>query len=344
MASKLFDKLSNLRPRQLFLLAAAAGILIFVIMFFALNKFTKNRGAEIPITEVSQEQNVQRPAATMKEVVIAAKTIEAKTMILPSMVTTEQRAEDTLPGDVVTDVTEIVNKPARERIMKGDVISQQKVFRNMEQAGFVGSIPSDCRAVSVSVNDVTGVAGFAKPGDYVDVLLIEGDNGSVTSRMILQNVLLLSVNKNMGVDNTPKSITDTKSDEEVEAINPATVAIENPTLATLALRPDEVLKLVSAAKLGDICLMLRPLIPQGDFTTNAEYTIESMARQKSRKDEESQKEVERLKAQAEANKHIGSEVVASNTAPPDVRPEDRIAIMYGDNVDTEDVNEEKTKK
>ena len=51
-------------------------------------------------------------------------------------------------------------------------------------------------------SDVTGVAGFAQPGDYVDVMLVSGnvEPHKVVSELILQNVLLLAINKS--VDNT----------------------------------------------------------------------------------------------------------------------------------------------
>lgn len=273
--SKFFDWLSNLRPRQLLALAGVSALFIFFIMYFALTMVAKN---QVPIPEINNETNTEenqdepeKPELQMVSVVVATKTIEPKTMLISKFLETKEIPENAVPPDAVTNIAEIANKPARVRIYQGDVITHQKVYRTVEQSGFVGSIPPDCRAVTVAVSDVTGVSGFAKPGDYVDVLLIEREENSVTSRLILQDVLLLSINKNMGVQRTSE---DDKNDNS--SVNPATTAIENPSLATFALRPDEVLELVTASRLGEIYLMLRPLVPQSNYITGAQYTMQSL--------------------------------------------------------------------
>ena len=53
------------------------------------------------------------------------------------------------------------------------------------------------RALSFGINDISGVSGFAKPGDHVDILLISSQDGKnrVTSKMLLRDVLLLAINK-----------------------------------------------------------------------------------------------------------------------------------------------------
>ena len=273
MFGRIFDWLSNLRPRQLFLLAAVSALIIFGIMYMVL-KFLGIDSASFSGRGENSEP-VEQPQVRMVSVVVAARNIEPQSMILSSMLTTKEIPENNVPSDAVTDAADITNKPAKVRIMKDEIVSYNQVYRTMEQAGFVGSIPPDCRAVSIDVSDVTGVAGFAKPGDYVDVLVIETDNGSVTSRLILQNVLLLSINKNMtGNTSAPESTSGEGESNEESSVNPATKAIENPALATLALRPDEVLQLISASKIGEIYLMLRPLVPQGDYYTGAEYSLE----------------------------------------------------------------------
>ena len=328
MLSKFFDWLSNLRPRQLFLLAAGAAVIIFALLYMVLKNFSPNEVA-FPLDEDGQP--IQPRQVEMVSVVVAAKNIEPKSMILSSMLTTKEIPEDQVPSDAVTDVADIANKPAKNRIMKDAIINQQDVYKNIEQSGFVGSIPPDCRAVSIEVSDVTGVAGFAKPGDYVDVLMIETDASTVSSRLILQNVLLLSINKSMTDDNAAQA-SNNQGDEDPETVNPATKAIENPALATLALRPDEVLRLVSASKIGEIYLMLRPLVPQGDYYTGAEYSVESLKgkndrerelKEKQEKEaEEKKKELLSLKEQLipELRKNHGTSV----------NPENQIEIMYGD--------------
>ena len=326
MLGRVFDWLSNLRPRQLFLLAGASAIIIFCIMYIGLKHFSTQ--VPLPIS-IGEEEAGQVPEVQMVNVVVAARNIEAKSMIVGSMLATKEVPQDQVPPESVFDPSEIVNKPARIRILKDEIITQPQVYRNIEQSGFVGSIPPDCRAVSIQVNDVTGVAGFAKPGDYVDVLMIESDETktSATSRLILQNVLLLSINKSMTYDAPPAQPEQQQGGEGEQpaesTVNPATQAIENPALATLAIRPDEVLQLVSASKIGEIYLMLRPLVPQGDYYTGAEYTMDSLKKQQTEQKEEEVKQSTLFETMVQGKDDF------TYTNKDGKAPENQIIIMYG---------------
>lgn len=266
MLSRFFDWLSKLTPRQLMMIAVVLAAIVFFGLFFTLSMISKN--AAPPPVEPIDKPPPQEVKIQTRNVVVAKRNIDPRMMLTEEMLELREFPEDTIPSDAVTEIESVVNKPARAKIFKGDMLTSQKIFNDPSQAGFVYTIPPDCRAVSVGINDVTGVSGFAKPGDYVDVILVEKQDTRATSTIILENVLLLSINQNMGIYEDPKN-----GDENV---NHDTIAINNPALATLALRADEVLKLVSASKLGEIYLMLRPLGAWNDYSYGAEYTFESI--------------------------------------------------------------------
>ena len=321
---KFFDWLSNLRPRQLLALAGVAAIIIFFLMYIALTMLSGGSRNAPPPEEVEQQQTTeenQTPEIKMVNVVVAAGNIEPRSMLVSNLLETQEMPENMVPQDAVTDIAEVANKPARERIYKGDVITHAKVYQNAAMAGFVGSIPPDCRAVSISINDITGVSGFAKPGDYVDVLLIEAESNKVTSRLLLQDVLLLSINQNMGVRNSDNSNNNNDNNNNNNnndpSVNPETTAIANPTMATLALRPEEVMMLVSATKLGDIYLMLRPLVPQNDYITGAQYVLESV----------------KTPAKTETPSTTPAQTPAQQ-APDAIPAENKIEIIYGNKDDS----------
>ena len=169
-----------------------------------------------------------------------------------------------VPEGAIKNFKDVKGVQVKVSIFAGDVLTIQKVFSESSDEGFVGSIPADCRAVSISVNDLTSVAGFARPGDRVDLLLVEKGNYSATTNILLQNVPLLSINQNstgspaVGENGVPKA------------------AISNPSIATFALPPEDVLKLISATRLGEIYMMLRPANPQHTYVGAMEYTIESI--------------------------------------------------------------------
>lgn len=254
MFTKLMNMINDMRPKQLIALAALCGVLMFGLFYMTLKLST---GDETPLPIVEKEVPVE-----MVKVVVAKQNIPVRTRIQESMLQLKEMPVTAVPEGAIKDFSTILNEPARVSIFAGDVLTQQKLFGERSDEGFLGTIPPDCRAVSISVNDITGVAGFAKPGDFVDLLLVEKDNYSATTNLLLQNVPLLSINQSMSA-----SVTDNGSE-----------AINNPTIATFALRPADALKLVSAAKLGEIYLMLRPFKPQNMYVGEMEYTIESVTK------------------------------------------------------------------
>lgn len=299
MFTKLINLVNDMRPKQLIALAAVCGLLMFGIFYMTL----KISAGEEPPLEIIPEQ--AEPVETVK-VVVAKQNIPVRTRIQESMLQIKELPATAVPEGAIKDFSTILNEPARVSIFAGDVLTQQKLFGERSGEGFLGTIPPDCRAVSISVNNITGVAGFAKPGDYVDLLLVENDNYSATTNLILQNVPLLSINQSMS-----SSVTDDGSE-----------AISNPTIATFALRPAEALKLVSAAKLGEIYLMLRPFKPQNMYVGEMEYTIDSVNKP-APKPEPEPRPVQQPVPQ------IPAQTLPTVPLPP---PEPKIDIIVGDEV------------
>ena len=256
--SRILDYLNNLNVRQVLMLAGIAAVLMFVVLYIFLTKFASVENENVTPTTITVE------VPQVSTVVVAKSDIAPRATISESMVEVKEVPSDSVPSGAITSLSEVLDKPARINILAGDIITKRKLYLSSEQSGFVGAIPPDCRAVSINVNNVTGVAGFAKPGDYVDLLLVEKNDSTATTSIILQNILLLSVNQNMDRNEIE---TDNEGGKNSNA------AISSPSIATLALRPQEALKLVSAAKLGDIYLMLRPSKPTDMYVDSIDYTL-----------------------------------------------------------------------
>lgn len=256
MFQKIVNKLNDLRPRQLIILAVAAAVLMFITIYTGMSLLTKQE-----IIVQPQEQAPPPPAVEKTAVVVAKVNIPPRTRIQDTMLQMKELPVDLVPEGAIKSFDDVLNVQVKVSIFAGDVLTIQKVFTDKSAEGFVGTIPDGCRAISINVNEVTGVAGFAKPGDFVDLLLVEKSEYSATTSVLLQNVPLLSVNQDMG-----DSMVDTNSG----------AAISNPTIATLALLPEDAMKLISASKLGEIYMSLRPANSQGHYSGAVEYTIESI--------------------------------------------------------------------
>ena len=258
MFQKIVNKLNDLRPKQLLMLAGATAILMFMVIYLGLSLATGSK-------EIVQLAPEQPPPAETKPVVVAKVNLPPRTRIQESMLQVKEMPVDMVPEGAIESLDDVKDVQIKVSIFAGDILTIQKVFNEKGSEGFVGEIPADCRAVSINVSEVTSVAGFAKPGDKVDLLLVEKSNYSATTNVLLQNVPLLSINQDM---------LGTNSVDDSGVIQSS--AISNPTIATFALPPQDVLKLISASKLGEIYMMLRPSNPRANYVPEMEYTIESV--------------------------------------------------------------------
>lgn len=239
MFSKLMDMLNDLQPKQLLMLAAGTAVIMFLAVYFALLGLSGRKEEVKTIAPVTQ--------TAMTQVVMARDDIPAQTVIREDMLELREIPVDNVPRGAMMSTNDVVGQPAASNIYAGDVVTLSKLVQDKKTRGFVGEIPENCRAVSVGISEITGVAGFAKPGDYVDVILVEKSNSGATSRFLLKNVLLLGINQDASQEKESGK-TDTEKPK----------AKSKPAIATLALQPDDMLQLVSAAAVGEIYLALRP--------------------------------------------------------------------------------------
>jgi pilus assembly protein CpaB len=258
---KKFDKLSaiieKMSPRKLLLLCAAAALLVFLILYGILSALFSKK-----------EEKVAAPQA-MVPVIEANTDIAPQTVITEDMVKAVEVSPSMVPAGALTDKNAVVGKKAGTDIYMGDIITGRKL--SQRAGGFVGLIPDGMRAVSFSVNDVTGVSGFAKPGDKVDILLVterEGKN-RITSKILLKDVLILAVNKSSGqpqpqpqnTDKNGKGVPDGSAPRQTSS---STASIGTPSVVTVALTPYDAAKLIASTQIGQLQMLLRPANDEGD--------------------------------------------------------------------------------
>lgn len=214
---------------------------------------------------------VQPEQKKMVQVVAAKVNIPPRATITDKMLTTVELPEDAVPEGALNDLSQVNNKPAAIIIMKGDIITKQKIMSDPKMAGFVGMIPPNCRAISVGISDVTGVAGFAAAGDYVDVMIVSGrkEEGRLIGQIVLQNVLLLGINKSGGGANEKPAAANGNKNED----GTVKASKEAMATATLALLPDDALRLATAAQSGIIYLSLRPYAPSEQTVVTRDYIL-----------------------------------------------------------------------
>ncbi len=140
-------------------------------------------------------------------VLVAKKNIAAGTPIERSMLTVKKYFKEFVPKDAVSvkDVTRILGVPPKVDIKKGEPILASH-FREGGVAGLStrflsGAILPGERAITVRVDEETGVAGLIRPGDYVDIMgTFNKIGGGVVSQTvtILQSVPVLAIGSQVG--------------------------------------------------------------------------------------------------------------------------------------------------
>lgn len=232
-------KLEKMTARQLILLAFCVSVFLSVAVYMQLS---------------GMEEKQPKAVQNMVTVVSATADIPAKTQIRAEMLKMIAMPADVVPPGALTDMNMVVGKFTKVDILANDVVTDKKFFEDARLSGFRGSIPDDLRAISLPITDITGISGFAKPGDKVDVILVSDKlyKNAVSSEMLLQNVLLLALNKN--AENTGAAVTGKKEDGKEQMLT-----------ATLAVSAEEAVRLAGVQAQGTIYLILRPFEPKDGF-------------------------------------------------------------------------------
>jgi len=175
------------------------------------------------------------------QVVVSSRAIPLGTRLQPSdlRVVTWPAAQPV--EGMFTRIEDCVNRAVLTSMIENEPLLEGKLAPRQGGAGLSATIPDGMRAVSVSVNDVIGVAGFVVPGTMVDVLVTGSTNPGVqntnVTRTILENVRVMAAGQKVEQDREGK---------------PQTVPV-----ITLLVSPEDANSLTMASTQGRIQLALR---------------------------------------------------------------------------------------
>jgi len=199
---------------------------------------------------VAARRTAPKPQKTqMRDLVLAAKALPAGRTVKAEDVMVVKVPADQFPKGAFEKVAEVLERPVVSSVLAEEPIREGRLGARGTGLGLAPIIPVGMRAVSVRVNEVVGVAGFALPGMRVDVLVTgrpPGREGSIT-RTVLQNILVLSAGPNLEPDGKGQPI--------------------NAPVVTLLVSPQQAEVLTLAGTEGRIQLVLRNSGDQGVETT-----------------------------------------------------------------------------
>lgn len=166
-------------------------------------------------------------------------------------------------ADAVSSPRLIANQVLAVPVSAGEQLTKTR-FQYPSQAGLSYSVPEDLVALSVEVDDVTGVAGLVKPGDNVVVYATfkpDGTDKTAYTQVVVPKARVLAV----GGAVTPEQATPTSSDSEKKASggvfaaqNDSTEAPPTYRTVTLGLSVGAAELVVFSREIGNVQLALLP--------------------------------------------------------------------------------------
>lgn len=177
-------------------------------------------------------------------VVVARVDIQPGTRLTEEILKVVPWPVNALPEGHFDNIQSLIRDSAQAPILLREARQGEPVLKYILSAygargGLPIKIPEDMRAITVSVNEVRGVAGFILPGDFVDILHTTNEGRAdekLVTRMVLQNVKVL------GIDQVSS-----ESQTEPKVVN----------AVTLLVSPFDGQRLTLAQSLGHLTMLLR---------------------------------------------------------------------------------------
>jgi pilus assembly protein CpaB len=183
----------------------------------------------------------QASMATTK-VAVASVDISVGARVTPEMVKLVDWPSGSMPKGGFNDAKALDSRVTRTTIQSGEPILESRLAPPGSKGGLSAVVAEGKRAMTVRVNDVVGVAGFALPGNYVDILVStqeeskNGGNNSNISKLVLERILVLAIAQEASQNDTKPKV--------VNAV-------------TLEVTPEQAEKLDLARSVGQLSLVLR---------------------------------------------------------------------------------------
>ena len=194
-------------------------------------------------------------APNSSKVAVASADINLGARLAPEMITLVDWPAGALPPGAIGDAKLLEARVARSNIGRGEPVLESKLAPVGTVGGLSAALGDGKRAMTVRVNDVVGVAGFALPGNFVDILVnTQGEGARKTpdrdpniSKIVLERILVLAIAQESSRDDTKPKV--------VNAV-------------TLELTPEQAEKLDLARSVGTLSLVLRNQIEDTPVNTD----------------------------------------------------------------------------
>ncbi len=202
-------------------------------MMIALSAVMGLGGAWLLGQWLGSAQPVEREAEeTEVMAIVVTEDIEAWEAITATLLKQVPVPASLLPQKAAIEVAPLAGQYAQVDLFAGEILLTDRVSAQVPSALLANRLQTGMRAMTVRINDVSGVAGFVQPGSRVDVIANERNS----SRLLLANREVLAIDQ----------ATTIEDDKPVVA-----------STATLSVTPSEATQLAGAINGAALFLALR---------------------------------------------------------------------------------------
>ena len=248
---------------KLLLIPSLLGLAVSLVLFLMLN----NR----------QATPVQAAPVEMVNIVAAKGSIPPRVVLNESMLQIKPVPKTLVGSTEIRDPQKAVGQVTTVPLADGQVLLTSMLGDREQGLSYV--VPKGKRAITLRVDELSGVAGYPVVGDTVDLIITlagtkdqsgqpSTKGGNAQARLLVQNVAILA----RGVAAPPATAAKGQS-----APAGGGDAKGVPTSYTLALTPQQALQVTLAQEISNVTLILRPvtddtIVPDASLTDSSLFT------------------------------------------------------------------------
>lgn len=189
----------------------------------------------------------QQTSTATEVVIVAARDVNLGTALNATMLEVVPWPAGAVPSGAFRNRADLEGRVLLTSLQRGEPVLESRLAPVGTRGGLSAVIPEGKRAITVRVNEVVGVAGFALPGNYVDVMVNTQDEQEKTiSKIVLERILVLAVAQEASRDETKPRV--------VNAV-------------TLEVSPEQAERIDLARSVGNLSLVLRNQVDQNPSAT-----------------------------------------------------------------------------
>src|SRR6266702_8296472 len=233
-------------------------IMVFLLATtaFGLIAYNMNLPKQVPVVPVEVAEKGPAAPSTVGYFV-AARPLSKGTLARDEDFIVRQAAPDRIPaGAILATPDTKIGLPGslvRKFVDAGSAITLQDILRPRDRGFLASVLASDSRAISIKVDEESGVSGLIRPGDYVDVQLTQVFEKADPARRALSETVLGNV-RVIAIDQ--EIVQGGRTVSSVAGKQAQTVSLE--------LAPDQVKKITVAKQIGTLSLAVRAAVEQWD--------------------------------------------------------------------------------